>query len=42
VALAAGPTAAVGEAAIQRRWASDVSQTGLGAVALLAEAQRAL
>ena len=42
VGLAAGPTAAIGEAAIQRRWSSTVSQAQLGAVALLAEAQRAL
>jgi hypothetical protein len=41
-AIAAGPTAAIGEAMIRRRWGGDPSDSELGAVALLAEAQRAL
>jgi hypothetical protein len=42
VALTQGPTTAIGEAAIERRWSSDAPQAHLGAVALLAEAQHAL
>jgi hypothetical protein len=42
VGLAAGPTAAVGEAAIQRRWPGQDAGAQLGAVTLLAEARRAL
>jgi hypothetical protein len=45
VTAAAGPTTAIGEAAIERHWPSDTpqaQQAQLGAVALLAEAQRAL
>jgi hypothetical protein len=41
IALAAGPSAAAGEAIIKRRWGGD-ADPALGAVALLAEAQRAL
>ncbi len=42
VGLASGPTAAVGEALIQRRWGGGHSDAELGAVALLAEARRTL
>jgi hypothetical protein len=42
VGLATGPTAAIGEAAIQRHWGGEPSDAELGAVSLLAEAQRAL
>jgi hypothetical protein len=42
VGLAAGPTAAVGEAVIQRRWPGQDAGVQLGAVTLLAEAKRAL
>jgi hypothetical protein len=41
-ALTSGPTAAVGEALIQRRWGGGPTDAELGAVALLAEAQRTL
>jgi hypothetical protein len=41
VALAAGPTAAYGDAVIERRW-EDTSRANFGAVSLLADAQRAL
>jgi hypothetical protein len=41
IGLAQGPTVALGEAAIERRWSSQ-GDPGLGAVVLLAEAQRAL
>jgi hypothetical protein len=42
VGLAPGPTAAVGEAVIQRRWGGGPPAAELGAVSLLAEAQHAL
>ena len=42
VGLAAGPTTAIGEAAIQRHWGGKAVDAELGAVSLLAEAQRAL
>jgi hypothetical protein len=42
VGLAAGPTAAIGEALIRRRWGGMPSEAELNAVSLLAEAQRAL
>lgn len=42
VGLATGPTAAVGEAVIQRRWPGQPAEGHLSAVSLLAEAQRAL
>ena len=42
IALIAGPTAAIGEAAIQRRWGGDPSDPQFNAVALLAEARRSL
>jgi hypothetical protein len=42
LSLTTGPTAAFGEAAIERRWGGDPSDPKFNAVALLAEAQRAL
>lgn len=42
VALLSGPTAALGEAVIQRRWSGDPAGPQFSAAALLAEAQRAL
>jgi hypothetical protein len=42
VGVVGGPTAAIGGAAIRRRWEGTPLQGDLGAVSLLAEAQRAL
>jgi hypothetical protein len=42
VGLTTGPTTAIGEAVIQRYWGEKPSGAELGAVSLLAEAQRAL
>jgi hypothetical protein len=42
VGVATGPTAALGEAAIERRWSDQSDKGRLSAVSLLAEAQQAL